>query len=214
MITNYNKSIKTEKKTGSYSWPLIIFMLIIFWPVGVFFLVSRLRVDKKSSLSLGRKMTIWGWVIVGMGVISWPTSIAGGFFSGTFRTMFFISAGLALVYIGKKSSVNAVKYKKYISMIINNNIRSIATLASAIPVSYDTAMEDLQKMIGKGFFEDAYINFNAGEIVLSKDAIANSKVSNHKVEMIVVTCTGCGANNKIEKGGVGACQYCGSLISR
>ena len=219
MTTNYNKSIKTEKKTGSYSWSLIILLLIIFWPVGVFFLVSRLRVDKKASLSSGRTMMIWGWVIVGMGIISWSTLIEDGVLSGTFGALFFIFAGIALVYIGKRSSINAAKYKKYINMIVNNNVRSIATIASAIPVSYDIAREDIQKMIEKGFFENAYINFNVNEIVLSKIDVVDSKVSNlsmtkHKVEMIVVTCTGCGANNKVEKGEVGVCQYCGSLISR
>ena len=218
MTRDYNRSIKTEKKTETHSWALVIFLLIIFWPVGVYFLVKKLSVDKQASLSSGRKMMIWGWVIVGMGIISWGTLIEDSLVSGTFGTLFFIFAGLALVYVGRKSSINAEKYKSYIDIIVNKKVRSIATISSAIPVTHDIAIKDIQEMIKKGFFEDAYINYNVDEIVLSSADGIDAKINNHsntnqKVQMIVVPCNGCGANNKVEKGEVEKCQYCGSLIS-
>ena len=213
VTSDYNKTIKPRKKTGSHSWGLIIFLLIIFWPVGVYFLISKLSVDKKASLSSGRKMTIWGWVIVGMGVISWGPLIEDDWASGIFGKLFFIFAGFALVYIGKKSSVNAAKYKQYIDLIVNKKVRSIATISSAIPVSHDQAIKDIQEMINKGFFEDAYINFNLNEIVLLNTDAVDAQANHYKAEMLVVPCHGCGANNRVAKGEVENCQYCGSLIS-
>lgn len=130
-------------KTKSHSWGLVIFLLIIFWPVGVYLLVRKLNADKKASLSSGKSMMVWGWIIAGMGVISWTTLIEDVFFSGTFGTLFFISVGLSLVYIGKRTSINSVKYKKYIDMIVNRKVKSIATISSAIPVSHDIAVKDI-----------------------------------------------------------------------
>ena len=206
-MTSDNKPIKT------HSWPLVIFLLIIFWPVGVYFLIRKLSGDKKASLSSGRKMTIWGWVIAGMGVISWTSLIEDGFIDGTLGMLFFVFLGLTLVYLGRKSSINAAKYKKYIDIIVNKKVRSIPTISSAIPVSHDMANKDIQEMIHKGFFEDAYIDYNQDEIVFSTEDVVDERVKNHKVEMIVVSCNGCGANSKVEKGQVEECQYCGSLIS-
>lgn len=207
MTSNHSKPIKT------HSWSLIIFLIIIFWPVGIYFLVRKLSVDKKASLSSGRTMTIWGWVIAGMGVISWTSLIEDGFIDGTLGMLFFVILGLTLVYLGKKSSLRAAKYKHYIDIIVNKRVRSIPTISSAIPVSHDIAIKDIQEMINKGFFDDAYINYNRDEIVFSTEYEIDQSVRNYKLEMIVVPCNGCGANNQVEKGQVEKCQYCGSLIS-
>lgn len=215
MSSKYKETNIAEKKTGLDSWTLIIILLVTFWPVGVYLLIRKLKVDRKASLSSGRKMMVWGWIIVGMGVISWSTLIEDNWLSGTLGTLFFIFAGLTLVYYGKKSSVNAVRYKKYIDMVVNKKIRSIGTIASAIPVSHDIAIKELQEMIEKGFFENAYVNYTSDEIVLAEvDAgVKDYSIPNLRAEMVVDTCNGCGANNKIEKGKVNNCQYCGSLIS-
>lgn len=68
-------------------------------------------------------------------------------------------------------------------------------------------------MIEKGFFENAYINYDLDEITLLNTGVVDSKIMNHKVEMLVVTCNGCGANNQVERQEVKSCQYCGSFIS-
>ncbi len=156
---------------------------------------------------------IWGWIIAVMGVFSWTSLMEDGVISGTLGMLFYVSLGLTLVYFGKKSSIRAIQYKKYIDIIVNKRVRSIATISSAIPVSHDIAIKDIQEMINKGFFEDAYINYHRDEIVFANEAEVEGRVKNHKVEMIAVPCNGCGANNKVEKGQVDNCQYCGSLVS-
>jgi hypothetical protein len=112
-------------------------------------------------------------------------------------------------------SLRAAKYKHYIDIIVNKRVRSIPvpTISSAIPVSHDIAIKDIQEMINKGFFEDAYINYNRDEIVFSTEYEVDGSVRNYKLEMIVVPCNGCGANNQVEKGQVEKCLYCWSLIS-
>lgn len=210
---NHYHSSKTVKNASSPSWALVIFLLIIFWPIGLFFLVKKLSADRQASLSSGKKMMIWGWIIVGVGVLSWGSLLEDGFFSGTFGMLFFIILGLVLVRMGKKSSVNAMKYKQYIDLIVNKRLRSIRAISSAMPVAHDVAIQDIQEMIRKGYFENAYINFNADEVVfIDAQEQALASVPNNRVEMRLVPCHGCGANNKVAKGEVGQCQYCSSLI--
>ncbi|WP_438318709.1 hypothetical protein [Sporosarcina sp. FA9] len=219
MKANYNFSVKNDVKSESHSWGLVIFLLIIFWPVGLFFLVRKMSIDRQASLSSGRKMTIWGWVIISIGLMFWLSTIEDGFFSGTFGMLFFVIAGVALVRVGKKATINAVKHKKYIDLIVNKSLRSISSIASAIPVTHDIAIIDIQEMIKKGYFDNIYINFNTDEVVfIQADSVNNNSAinsfSDRKIEMQLVSCNGCGANNKVETGEVGQCLYCGSLISR
>lgn len=95
---------------------------------------------------------------------------------------------------------------------MNKNLISIGTIASAIPTTSNVAISDIEEMIKKGFFGDAYINYTADEIVLITDEVQNYSTIGQKVEMNIITCNGCSANNKVVKGQVGNCQYCGSLI--
>ncbi len=209
MISDKNKS--AEK--SSHSWVLVVFLLIIFWPVGVYFLVKKLSTDKKATLSTGKSMIVWGWIIAGMGIISWPALIEDGFFSGTLGMLFFASAGFSLVYIGRRTARKASRYKKYINLIVNKRVKSIGTISSAISVPHDTAVNDIEEMINKGFFEDFYIDYSSDEIILLNKNDVEFNLNNEEVEMILVTCSGCGANNKVKKMQIDNCQYCGSLIS-
>ena len=38
------------KISGLYSWPVIILALCIFWPVGIFLIIKRVSVDKKTAM--------------------------------------------------------------------------------------------------------------------------------------------------------------------
>ncbi len=36
-----------------YSWPVIILVLCLFWPVGVFLIIKRVSKDRKTAMSAG-----------------------------------------------------------------------------------------------------------------------------------------------------------------
>lgn len=211
---NINYQENEQRKRKSHSWGLVIFLLIIFWPVGIFFLIRKLSIDKKASLTAGRKMTMWGWVVFSLGILASCTIIEERSFEGSSTTFFMILAGVALVIIGRRSSIKAIKYKKYIDMIVNQGMRSIATISSAIPVSPEQAIADIQEIIKKGFFQNAYIDFSKNQIIFMGEDTRDEYVQrNSMINQQVVPCVGCGANNKVAKGMVSECQYCGSLIS-
>lgn len=198
----------------SPSWVLVIFLLFIFWPVGIFFLVKKLSADKQASLTSGKKTIVWGWIIFTIGALGSCGIIDQRSMDGATGTLFFVFAGLALVFVGRTSAKKAVKFKKYIKLIVNEGLRSIPTIAAAIPSTHAEATQDIQEMIKKGFFMDAYINFSTDKLVFIREEEKETTLqSNMLTNQLVVSCGGCGANNKVANGQVAECQYCGSLIS-
>lgn len=201
------------------SWPAIIIICLIFWPLGIFLIWKRTTVDKKAAINPGTKMSTIGWVLLVLGVLA----LIGGSSEPTFDTnaiiadfIIFIGGGLALIILGVHRKKEAARFRKYIDMIINQEITSIDNIAASFSTTYDIANKDLQKMIKKGFFMDAYINQAEREIILpqvQKNFTRNESQSANNVQYQVITCQSCGANNRIAVGIVGECEYCGSPIS-
>ncbi|MPM73400.1 hypothetical protein SDC9_120380 [bioreactor metagenome] len=63
-------------------------------------------------------------------------------------------------------------------------------------------------MIAKGYFINAYIEHNCLMF-----AHPDGMDSAAQIEYVSVSCSSCGAKNKVPKGAVGECQYCGNLLS-
>ncbi|WP_040211136.1 DUF2975 domain-containing protein [Clostridium polynesiense] len=204
------------------TWPVLIFSTILFWPVGIYLIWKRIDSDKSSAFKVSKLLEIIGWFLAVMGilfvigVISDPEIPVGDI---SFGIVLFVGGGIALILLGKSIKKKAQRYKEYIAMIVNQRITSIDEIASAIPTSYDMAKRDIQDMIDKNFFTNAYINDNTRKLVLPKivDYKINSGINanSDNDENINVTCSGCGAVNSLNKGKSEECEFCGSpLISR
>lgn len=75
--------------------------------------------------------------------------------------------------LGRKESTSspdnrqAVRMDKYLIITEGRDVESIPYLASALGVSYETALKDLQKMVSEGRFgPDAYINYVDRTVVI------------------------------------------------
>ena len=204
------------KISGLYSWPVIILALCIFWPVGIFLIIKRVSVDKKTAMGAGKLIGgigIASYCIAGIGFIA---CLSGGFGSDDIGIiLFFGIAGFVLQKVSKKIKRDAEDVKKYLSIIVNGNERQIDVIASSMGKSYDVAKNDIQKLINKGYLKNAYINEGTREIVLpniiqepSGDMTNTSSVN---VETKIIACPCCGANNTVV-GDMGECEYCGSPL--
>ena len=204
------------KISGLYSWPVIILALCIFWPVGIFLIIKRVSVDKKTAMGAGKLIGgigIASYCIAGIGFIA---CLSDGFGSDDIgMILFFGIAGFALQKVSQKIKSEAEDVKKYLSVIVNGNERQIDVIASSMGKSFDVAKNDIQKLINKGYLKNAYINEGTREIVLpniiqepSGDMTNTSSVN---VETKIVACPCCGANNTVV-GDMGECEYCGSPL--
>jgi hypothetical protein len=219
-------NVQQKKST---SWGVIILLLIIFWPVGLFLLYRKITGDKTEALKNSKIFNIFGWVFIAFAVIYLFMVITGnakteGGSSAVGSLMvafvFFGGGGAFMIYTAKKMKVNAERLKKYIAIVINNNETYIDNIAAAVPSSYEQTTKDLQKMIDNGYFENAYIDVSKREIVLpNKNPVQTHSISNipmnspvNEPQIKAVVCRNCGANNKVVEGQVCECEYCGSVL--
>lgn len=127
-----------------------------------------------------------------------------------------IGLAIGLIIYGVKTKGRIKRFKKYINVISVENQTSLENIASITSQSIDFVTKDLQKMIDKKLFINAYIDKKSNEIILQK---RNSKVTNNPVknnapvEMVSVICGSCGAANSVQKGVSIECEFCGSLLT-
>ena len=201
----------TDGKTTTGSWGLVIIMLIIFWPVGLYLLYKIITTDKTAAFKNSSTLNIIGWVLVAIGIITGIQICVGDTFDFStliINLVFFVGGGAIMIIKAQKMKETGKRYKKYIDIVANQRITSIDTIAAAIPTSYETAALALQEMIDIGYFSGGYIDATNRVLVMpDRDGSFSESASK------VIKCESCGANNTILAGHTVACEYCGSPLS-
>lgn len=123
--------------------------------------------------------------------------------------------GILLIMLSRKRKKLISTFKNYVNIISGNTSGSIANLAEVTGTSQDIVMNNLELMIKKGYFANAYIDRETNCIVLKANN-SSKKETNESMqsEYVTVTCKCCGGINKIEKGKVGECDFCGSPLNQ
>lgn len=209
-----------EKKGMGWGW--IIFLLIIFWPVGLFLLIKKLATDKSALMSgKTRPISAAGWILVVIGAL---TSLGTDPSSGEAADIVILVLALAMTVGGvlvlikaSRTKRTAARYKKYIDLAVNQNVRGIDNIAASVGLSYDAVVKDLQDMINIGYLKDAYIDQGNREIVLEQaEPVSYTQASTSDradTQKTAVRCPGCGANNVVAVGSVSECEYCGTPLN-
>ena len=193
-----------NKNFNLYSWPVIIALLIFFWPVGIYLLYKKAQSDKKTALTASKILKILGNVFIVFGIVTLIVVVG----------IFYLILGIWLKKFAKKLLVSAENVKKYLAIVVNGNVRQLDSISAAVGKPYDKVKEDLQKLIDDGYLKNAYINESTREIVLAQPA-ASAQASfgaGVGVATRIVTCPCCGANNTVV-GATGECEYCGSPLA-
>ncbi|MCM1233168.1 MAG: hypothetical protein NC489_23865 [Ruminococcus flavefaciens] len=130
---------------------------------------------------------------------------------------FLCAAGIAVFMAGQKRTKMRLEFKKYVTQLSVDPSGSLENLASATGTSVDVVKNNLKYMIKKAFFTDAFINEQENELVLLSIAQRSqqqntSTGTSAQAEMVACTCPCCGGINKIIKGMVGECDFCGSPL--
>lgn len=163
---------------------------------------------------------IFGMFSILLGVSFLVTGLMSGF-SSIDIVMMIIFFGLAILLLAfstrRKKLVKL--FKLYVSILSKDGNGSIANLALATKSSTNVVMANLQKMIDKKYFANAYIDLNTLCIVFPNHAQAASAAEANVRDTAkpspgfhTLTCRGCGGVNRIAMGQVGECEYCGSPI--
>ncbi|WP_455715022.1 hypothetical protein [Anaerosporobacter sp.] len=142
----------------------------------------------------------------------------------------FTGLGIWLIILSRKRKKLISDFRTYITMLSSDPTGSIENLALNLGTSQDVVINNLQQMIIKKYFVNAYIDSSNNRVVLAHAGVKKNTVPNaysniqtasnpnidkkneKEEEYISVTCKSCGGINKITKGEVGECEYCGSPI--
>ncbi|WMJ86053.1 hypothetical protein [Anaerocolumna sp. MB42-C2] len=131
----------------------------------------------------------------------------------------FTALGLWLIQLGRKRKILLKNFREYVTRLSLDPTGSIENLAASINTSQDVVKDNLQIMINKKFFVDAYIDeinnrvvFQTGVREVPQYNEFESNIQNQYAEYVTVTCKSCGGINKVLKDKVGECEYCGSPI--
>lgn len=133
----------------------------------------------------------------------------------------FIVLGYWLIYLSRKRNKLIHNFKYYVPIIAEDPTGSLENLAGAMGTSIDVVKKNLQKMIQKKYFVDAYLDPVGNRIVfpsmqqhiqVRSQQMQDTTGDASGVEYTTVTCRSCGAVNKIVIGNVSECEYCGTQI--
>lgn len=201
-------------------------------------MIIRIASNRKTArfvALLVKIVAVTSWVFGGVLLLAYiMTGFEGfaGFSVGLL--LFFFGVGFILMKVAQKMIREAEEENRYISVILDGNVRRLEDIANAVGKPWEEVKEDVQKLINKGELKKAYIDEGTGEIVLPE---IKASLENHACEendgnnnqrgdleqeerkadsfktagARVVTCNCCGANNTIT-GEIGECEYCGSPI--
>lgn len=217
-------------KKKSTSWGIITLWLILFFPVGIFLIVKKMTGDKFSCIKNGKALRVLGYILLGFALIYLimafsgelkiddGSSIVGGVIVAE---IIFVGSGTLCVFKGMDYIKRGTKYNRYVSIINASNDLLIDNIAAAVPTTYDKAIEDIQSMLDAGFFMNAYLDLNKGELIMAKTDPQPNAIENNKSDESQgatndqphsVKCPNCGATNTAVPGTKNECEYCGSPL--
>jgi len=214
-----NNLHKNTRLTTLYSWPVIILFLIFFFPVAIYLMYKRFSIDKANMMKNAKITRNFGIAIIFLGLFYFIMALTGNVETteetmnpvGAAIAMLSIcgGAGLWLLLVANKMYKNGLKYKKYVKAVVNQGHTAVDNIAANVGVTYETALDDLYKMMEQGYFGGSYIDETNREIILPKASIQDPVI---KEDTKVVSCKSCGANNTVFIGRANSCEYCGSPI--
>ena len=227
------------RQESSTSWITIIIVLVLFWPVGLILLFKKLSSDRSATFSGGSIITFIGWALFIFGLMGIimafddPEMVSPGI---TVLVIFGIP-GLLLIKKGKTTKKQGLKYKKYIQVIINEEVTDIDEIAAIMKKPSTEVYSDICEMISKGLLGSAKINksrntidfirpqynsdnqeyVNVNKTPQMQTAYTYGTQAQYKQEPVVtfepktIRCKACSANNFVESLPA-QCDYCGSSL--
>lgn len=212
------------------SWGTIALWLILFFPVGIFFIVKKMTDEKFNYIKNGKSLRIVGYILLGfaaiyliMGLTGELKTEDGSSVIGPVILMLIIfgGGGALCIFKGANYIKRGTKYNRYVSIINASNDLLLDNIAAAVPTTYDKAASDIQSMLDIGFFMNAYLDLNKRELIMAKPAAKPSAAINNTYTGFTdatnsqprsLKCPNCGATNTVIPGVRNECEYCGSPL--
>ena len=202
----------------SAPWVVIAALLFLLWPLGLVLLVKKLTFDRSATFKCGTGLTVLSLMIILLGSAYLSYSVYRESHLSIHASIL-TAGGIWLFILAMCTAAKARRYRKYIDLVVNHSQTSIEYMAAEVGVPYNKAVDDLRKMVSARYFPGAHVSIPRKELFFShtqpapvRDWKNDAPAAGSQAANRVVSCKGCGANNKIPAGQLAECEYCGSPL--
>lgn len=126
----------------------------------------------------------------------------------------FLCLAIFCLYHHRRASRLLADFRKYNAILASDPVKTIYRIAEMTNETAETVRIKVNRMIERNYFVNAYID-QSGKIVLADREQMNQVVGNNdgRKDFVTIACPSCGGVNRLAKGQVGKCEFCGAYIS-
>lgn len=216
------KSVEQQIKKVPYF--LVILLIIVLAPIGVWFLIVKLKNDKTQIYNRGRALIGMGIFIIfllGIGIYSKIKEIIVLYDSGmSFDMINFFPDNIFLYIIGlvwcvsflmggKKLMEQAKIERIYINLINIEKETSIGKISKQVNASLSQAKKNIKKLQDGGFLISLEVDSKNNKIIYKEEKNSKRITRSNKEENKKVQCSECGAIVSLKLDEYVECDFCG-----
>lgn len=189
--------------------------------------MAKNAVDKRiSSIRLkGILQLVFGWpnavlfgiiLLFSFATIRQPSDVSLSIFC-----LVLTAGAILLIVLGVKNIKLIKTFQNYSARLTTDPAKSLDSLAASMGVAVEIVTKNITSMLKHGLFPDTFIDKKTKCLVYANNQQplqqplqqAVPDTASIPVSNVIVQCRGCGATNKIVRGSVEECDFCGSPIS-
>ncbi len=159
MSNNYNQH---NGQTGfDASWIPVFAMLLFIPPIGLIMLFNKIKKSSTPEQKVRKPLSGMSIAMIAFGLML--------VFNGEVSAFGWLAllGGAAAFFFSRRMKADERMYLKYANVIGTRPVVPVKAIAAAMPVPYDKAVRDLQKMIDDGYFGvRAYIDHSTNMFVV------------------------------------------------
>lgn len=198
-----------------YSWVVVIIMLCVFWPIGLYMLIKNISQSSPKTTAKPVRGTVF--LVIGclfaFATIGALTSIGEGNGTAAVEAVAFLAIAVVLISVGLSIKKRQKTFAKYIRVLSVYNRIPLDKVAPMIPASLEQTTADVEKLVAANLINGLFIDYSTREVV-NPSATENYYASNvyYSTQKVVIECKNCLASNEVPRNNHGCCQYCGARL--
>ena len=190
--SNYKSDKPENDDSGDIvSWVVVFILMVVFWPIGLLLLFSKLKgskrkkrsaLEKKSGKAIAVALSLVAVVLLILGANTIVRAVSEMSRTGVNRWpefsfgAFFLVGGLISFFSRNVSVRRYARYKRHFAFVSGRSIIPIPDIARTTGYSSRVVKRDIQTMINEGFLDrTAYIDNELNSLVLSEEAAQDAR---------------------------------------
>ncbi len=117
-------------------------------------------------------------------------------------------AGIFLLRWGNDIKMLSKTFKNYVCVMSAGSNGKLEYIANIVGENQKKVKSNIEKMINKRYFVNAYIDESKKELIIAGQSLSNANL----LEAVNTTCRGCGAVSSNLISEETYCEYCGALL--